>query len=955
VDHTFDHRATFVVVVNEESTDPSAPPIRFAVLGPVRAWSGDHELNLGPRQQRQILGLLLTRIGRDVQVHQIIEMLWGHAAPASAVNSVHRFIGALRRTLEPGLAARSGGRWLLRRDSAYRLVAPLRAIDLMEFRRLVDEARQAENFGFRDVAIARYAEALAQSHGRCADDGTQEVRRYSAFVSIDEEYASAARDAARAAVAFGQIGTLLPAVRRAAELSPLDEALQARLMLMLAADGRQADAFALFQSVRDTLDRELGVDPGPELRAAYDDVLHPRHKAPAAAGPAPAAQIIPAQLPRDLPLFTGRRAELDRATGLVADGEAMPVIAVDGMPGVGKSVFAVHWAHEVAGRFPDGQIYLDLRGPDGETPPMSAGEALESLLSTLGINSAAIPPGLGAKAALYRSHIAGRRILVLLDNAANVEQVRPLLPGAAECLVVITSRMRLTGLSASNGAELLTLGLPGEDDARTLLTRRLTATTGRQSWTADRDALDSIIKSSGRLPLALTAVSAEVAVYPTPNVADVAAELRRRGAEPDAFGTDGASMLRNAFACAYRSLSRPGARLFRLLSLHPGPDFSAAAAAAMTGLAPEDVRPLLVELTRSHLLTASPGGRLAWHPLLRAYARELCESTDDRADRCAAGIRLVQHYRHTAYAAHLLMRPLLAPIPPGEVPEGVTVEPIDGYRGAIAWFQAEQEVLRRIVDWPAASEAGPAKWQLATTLLPFFQRTGLVREWLATMSSALNAVEVTGDRQGQAHLLRCLAGACHFLGDDGQARDHLRRAQQIFAALGLTTEQAYVHNNMGVVLAAIGSHAEAENEFEKARVLYQQAGHRKGVASALEGVAACQASAGKQQSAVDHYERAMAGYQRLGDQNGMGGCLLGLGGLWLKAGKANLALDYLRRAVDAYREVGNRADEAHALIALGDALAAVEQDAVPAWREALEILDKLRLPAAITVLDRLRP
>nr|WP_296073459.1 BTAD domain-containing putative transcriptional regulator [uncultured Actinoplanes sp.] len=941
--------------MNEEHTDPSAPPIRFAVLGPVRAWSGDRELNLGPRQQRQILGLLLTRVGRDVPVHQFIEMLWGHSAPASAVNSVHRFISALRRTLEPGLPARSGGRWLLRRDSAYRLVAPLRAIDLMEFRRLVDEARQAENFGFRDVAIARYAEALAQSHGRCADDGSQEVRRYSAFVSIDEEYAAAARDAARAAVAFGQIGALLPAVRRAAEMKPLDEALQARLMLLLAADGRQADAFALFQSVRDALDRELGVDPGPELRAAYDEVLHPRQKVTVAAGPAPVAPMVPAQLPRDLPLFTGRRAELDRLTGLVTD-DTMPVIAIDGMPGVGKSVFAVHWAHDVAGRFPDGQIYLDLRGPTPGAPPMSADEALASLLSTLGVNGAAIPPGLGAKAALYRSHIAGRRVLVLLDNADSVEQVRPLLPGAAECLVVITSRIRLTALSASNGAELLTLGLPGEDDARTLLTRRLTATTGRQSWAADRAALDSIVASCGRLPLALTAVSAEVAVYPTPNVAEVAAGLRRRGCGPDAFGTDGAAMLRHSFACAYQSLSPAGARLFRLLSIHPGPDFSAAAAAAIAGRAPEDARPLLIELTRSHLLTASPGGRLRWHPLLRAFARELCEATDERPERCAAAVRLLQQYRHTAYAAHLLLRPLLEPIPPGEVPDGVTVEPIGSYRAAIAWFEAEQEALRRIVEWAADVEAGPATWQLATTLLPFFQRTGLVREWLATMSSALNAVEVSGDQRGQAHLLRCLAGACHFLGDHGRARDHLRRSLQLFAALGLTTEQAYVHNNMGVVLAAIGSHEEAENEFDRARLLYQQAGHRKGVASAIEGVAACQASAGRLRSAVDHYERAMAGYLRLGDQNGVGGCLLGLGDLWLKAGNANLALDYLYRAVDAYREVRNRADEAHALIALGDALAAVDrtQDAYPAWRGALEILEKLRLPAATAALDRLR-
>jgi DNA-binding SARP family transcriptional activator len=944
--------------VNDEVTDPSAPPIRFAVLGPVRAWSGDRELNLGPRQQRQILGLLLTRVGRDVPVHQFIEMLWGHSAPASAVNSVHRFISALRRTLEPDLAARSGGRWLLRRDSAYRLVAPLRAIDLMEFRRLADEARQAEQFGFRDVAIARYAEALSQSHGRSADDGSNEIRRYSAFVSIDEEYASVARDAARAAVAFDQIGTLLPAVRRAAEMNPLDEALQARLMLLLAADGRQADAFALFQSVRDDLARDLGVDPGPELRAAYDEVLHPRQKV-SVTGPTRATQVIPAQLPRDLPLFTGRRAELDRADALLKLAEqdgVMPIVAIDGMPGAGKSTFALHWAHEVANRFPDGQIYLDLRGQDPQAPPMSAGDALDSLLSTLGVNGAAVPPGQGAKAALMRSYIAGRKILVLLDNAESADQIRTLLPGDSDCLVLITSRLRLTALSASHGAELFTLDLPDSDECRTLLTRRLSATTGDQGLVPDRNALDSIVTSCGRLPLALTAVAADVAVYPAPNLNEVAADLRRRGSGPEAFGTDGAAMLRDAFTSAYRMLEPAAARLFRLLSEHPGPDISAAAAAALAGLSPQKVRPLLVELTRSHLLVASPSGRLTPHILLQAYAGELCESVDSPQERRAARIRLLLQYRHTAYAAQMLMRPLLDPIPAGEVPEGVNVEEIAGYRGALAWFQAEHEVLQRLVGCSADPESGEASWQLATTLLPFYQRTGLVQEWLGTMSTALKATESADDRTGQAHLLRCVAGACHFLGDHGKARDHLRRSQQIFADLGLPTEQAYVHNNMGAVLASLGSHEDAAAEFDKARKLYTEAGHRKGVASAIEGVAACQASQGKMRPAVDNYERAMGSYLRLGDQNGLGGCLLGLGDLWLKAGNAGLAMDYLRRAVDAYREVGNRADEAHALIALGDALALVDRtrEAYPAWRAALEILEKLRLPAATSVKDRLK-
>ncbi|MFF5084005.1 BTAD domain-containing putative transcriptional regulator [Actinoplanes sp. NPDC000266] len=898
----------------------SQNPIRFTVLGPVRAFSGDRELNLGPRQQRQVLGLLLIRAGRDIPVHQFVEMLWGHAAPASAVNSLHRFIGALRRILEPDLPARSPGRWLLRRDAAYRLVAPQGAIDLMEFRRLADEAREAESMGFRDVAIARYAEALRQSSGRCADDGADDAHRYSVFLAIDAEYATVARDAARAAVAFDRLGEILPAVRRAAEMNPLDESLQARLMLMLAADGRQADAFALFQSVRDALARELGVDPGAELRAAYDEVLQPR---PRAAAESPARiRVSPAQLPRDLPLFTGRRADLERVSALHRAGERdgrMPIIAIDGMPGAGKSTFAVHWASEAASRFPDGQIYLDLRG---EEP----GDALTALLSTLGVPEAAMPTGLNAKAALYRSYLAGRRMLVLLDNAGSAEQARPLLPGAAGCLTVVTSRRRLTALAAAEGAHLVTLGLPDEAEARQLLTRRLAAALGDRG-AASREALDAIVEACGRLPGALTAVAAEAGG----DLDGLAASLRREGGL-DAFGG-----LRAAFAGSYEALAEPAARLFRLLAVHPGPDLTPPAAAALSGLPERETAPLLARLTGEHLLTAVPPGRLTLHVLLKAYAKEL----SGKRERDEAGARLFAHYRHSAYEANRLLRPLMDPIEPGARPEGVPVEEFGDYCGAFRWFRAEHRVLRALIE----RGDGPGVWQLATTMVPFYQWTGLRHEWLATMRAALSSAERAGDRLGEAHMQRCLAGAFYSLGDLDEARDRLDRALALFTELGALTGQAHVHLNLGLVRSA------DEASFAKALELYERAGYDRGIVAATEGIALSHAVQGRDRSAIGLYERAMAGYLRLGDPRGVGSCLLGLGRLRQRQGEREIAADLLRRSVELYREAGHRGEEAEALIALGDALTGGE--AHVAWRAALDILDELRLPAVRDVQSRL--
>jgi DNA-binding SARP family transcriptional activator/tetratricopeptide (TPR) repeat protein len=903
-----------------DQVETKTPSPRFAVLGPVRAWRGTAELNLGTRQQRQVLALLLVRSGRFIMIHEFVELLWGSSAPASSTNSVHRFIGSLRRILEPDLPMRSDGHWLLRRDGAYSLELPEGGLDLTEFRQIAKQAREAEALGLADVAIARYAEALHLWQGRCADDGTSETLRHSAFVAVDEEYAAVARDAARGALKLDGVDLLLPAVRQAAERHPLDEALQARMMSLLAADGRQADAFALFQKVRDALSRELGVKPGTELRRAYDEVLQPHEPA---APPAATARLIPAQLPRDLPLFTGRGKELARATQLLRkaeQAESMPIIAIDGMPGAGKSTFAVHWAYEVANQFPDGQLYLDLRGHRLDADPVTAQEALESLLATLGTGPDDLPAIRSTRAALLRSQLAGRRILLLLDNAESVEQVRDLLPGGNDCLVIITSRARLTALNAREGAEPFTLEPLSHEDARTLLTRRFAGKVDQTDQGNSREALDALVDICGHLPLALVALSAHISLCSRANLSAIVAELRRRDSQLDLFREDGVVNVRESFAASYRGLDAPTARIFRLMALHAGANISTAAAVGLWGLSLPDVRPLLVGLSRSHLLQVTPDERLALHPLMRRYASELSAEIDDDAHRRAAEARLFQHYRHTAYTTHQILGPLLVPIAPGDLLDGVTPETITGYDEAMSWFRAEITILEELVERSSELGAGADGWQLATTMMPFYQRSGLTQGWLATMRNGLRSAEHIADRAGQAHMYRCLAGAYHQLGDQDQAQDNLRWAQRLFAELGLVAEQAYVHKNLATVLAWNSQYREAIAEFEQGRQLFAAANHQKGVAAATEGIASCLARLGDHDAALRLFEGATTIYLSIGDRNGIADCLRGSGDLWRRSGDNDTAVDHLRRSIALYREVGNRADEAEALIWLGDAL-----------------------------------
>jgi DNA-binding SARP family transcriptional activator len=691
-----------------------ARQVWFSMLGPVRAWRGPVELNLGPNQQRSMLALLLLNANHLVSVDDLIELLWDEQPPASAVNVIHKYIGAIRRLLEPDLEARAAGRFLTRHGPAYRLTLDEDMSDLISFRRLVGDAGSAYAANQPADALDFLTEALGLRRGACGEGLDLYGRNGECFSTVDQEYVSAVTQAADAALASAQPKRILPLLRQWAASESLNESLQARLMLVLAASGQQALALAHYQKVRERLDCELGVDPGLELRAAHVTVLR-QELPPTAFGNTPSPLVPPAQLPADLPSFAGRESELSQAAQMLGGDGGGPTVAIcviDGMAGIGKTTFAIHWAHRAARHFQDGQLYLDLRGFDASGTATAPEDALYSLLCSLGVPAGQIPDGLDARAGMYRSVLAGKRVLVVLDNARDVAQVRPLLPGSAGCLVIATSRNPLTGLAMTDGARLVTLNLPSVSTARETLERRL----GADRIAAEPGAVEEIIRLCGQLPLALAIVSARAA-HPGFTLDSIAAELQRTQSRLDALGPAGvAADARTVFSWSYHHLSPQAGRLFRLLSLHPAADITAAASASLLGAPPDEANRLMAELTNTSLLTEYRPGRYSFHDLIRAYAAELLESTDPEMDRRAALARLLDHYLQSAQAAHAALKPRRRLTAPGQPRPGVSPEQFSDYESALSWFTTERRVLSAAVSVAIDSDVGFPAWQLALTM-----------------------------------------------------------------------------------------------------------------------------------------------------------------------------------------------------------------------------------------------
>ncbi|MEU4906855.1 tetratricopeptide repeat protein, partial [Streptomyces sp. NPDC022067] len=733
------------------------------------------------------------------------------------------------------------------------------------------------------------------------------------------------------------------------------------------------------------LAEQLGVAPGPELRAAHRRLLsrsapavplapaEPGH--PGAPGPmagpshpaepsrpaAPAAPAVrPAQLPPDLTAFSGRRAELAGIHALLPEGAEsgspapLVISAIDGMAGVGKTTLAVHWAHRIAHRFPDGQLYANLRGFDPAGSMMSPNEALRTFLHALGIPPNRVPADLDAKTALYRSLLAGRRTLVLLDNVVDSSHVRPLLPGSPGCLTIVTSRNQLHGLIASEGARPLTLGPLSAAESHEALARRL----GADRVGAEPRAVATIVRLCGRLPLALAVVAARAATRPSFSLSSVAAELLASRGNLDAFaGADPHTDARTVFSWSYRALDPEAARLFRLLALHPGPDVSTAAAASVAGRPLRATRALLAALTGAHLLAEHAPGRYTCHDLLRAYAMELVQDHDTDETRRAARHRMFDHYLHTARTAATLLAPhrteplSLSPPRPDAAPEH-----LDGQDRAEAWLAAERTVLLSAVEHARDHQFPRHAWQLAVTLELFLDRRGHWQEQTAIQRTALGAARALSDRLGQAHTHRTLGFAEGRLGRYDEADGHLERALELFGKLGEGDGRARTLRAMAFLANARGRHQRALDHYGPALDHYRASAHLSGQASVLNEIGWTHILRGAYERALTHCRQAVELHRRIGDSAGEAAALDSVGYAYHHMGRYEHALTSYRRAVAIYREISDRYLEADTLTHQGDTRLAQGDlaTALADWRLALEILQELNHPDARVLGGKLR-
>jgi tetratricopeptide (TPR) repeat protein len=571
-----------------------------------------------------------------------------------------------------------------------------------------------------------------------------------------------------------------------------------------------------------------------------------------------------------------------------------------------------------------------------------------------------LPGDLAAQVGRYRSLLAGRRMLVLLDNASSAEQVRPLLPGDSGCLVIVTSRNQLSGLVVSEGAWQLALDRLPDDEAGLLLAARV----GQHRLAVEPGPVQDIIGRCGGLPLALAVVAARAAAHPGFPLAALAAELARVPDGLDAFDSaDPVTGVRAVFSWSYRALDPAAASLFRQLGLHPGPDLTAVAAASLAGVPAAEAARLLTGLANAHLINEHAPGRYALHDLLRTYAAELARSVDPPAARSAARHRLLDHYLHVAHAATRLMVPGRGPLALAPARSGVArPDPPDG-RQASAWFASEHRVLLAAIAHATDHGFDTHAWQLAWATEDFLDGQGRWHDLAAAEHLVLRAVTRLGDPAGQAHTHRGLARAYLRLGRVDEARIQLGHALDRFRELGDRVGEAHTTRNLALVLESQGCHREALEHARRALTLYPRRTHQLARARVLSSIGWCHAKVGEYRQAIRYCQEALRQQQEIGDRRGQASTWHSLGYAHHQLGCHQPAIACLQHAVRLHREFDNRHFEATALSDLGDAHQAASHHgddpggraaAREAWERALAILRQLGHPDAEQVGARLR-
>jgi DNA-binding SARP family transcriptional activator/tetratricopeptide (TPR) repeat protein len=940
----------------------------IGLLGPLQVRVDGTAAAVSAARQRAVLAVLAVRAGELVSAEELADTLWDGMPPDRAADTIRNYMKRLRFRLGPG-----GRRVVTCRPSGYRLEVAEDELDLRLFTRLCRDGGSAVRAGDWSAAFGGLGQALGLWRGMpFADTGCERLQREQ-VPPLSELRLQAAEWRAEAGLALAKDAELVSELSAWCAAEPLRERFAVLRMLALYRSGRQADALAAYRQVHDMLVDELGVEPGAELRRlhqqilAHDPALTPSERdmvpvpeATAEPPVRPAGEldgVVPRQLPAAVAGFAGRSAELEVLTGLAEQaasgaGAAVVISAIGGTAGVGKTALAVHFGHQVARRFPDGQLYADLRGfsPAGE--PVPPARVVRGFLEALGVAPQAVPADADAQAGLYRSVVAGKRMLVVLDNARDAAQVRPLLPGSAGCLVVVTSRSQLIGLAATGDARLVALGLLTEHEARELLAGRI----GTTRVEAEPQAVDDLIRLCARLPLALAITAARADARPAHPLAGLAAELRAAGGPLDALDAgEPAASVRAVFSWSYEQLSPAAECLFRLLGVHPGPDISASAAASLARVDPPRAGQLLTELAHFHLISEHTPGRYAFHDLLRAYANEQARAVDSDSVRRSATGRMLDHYLHTAYAAAVLLNPSRKALGIAPPEPGVVIEHLPGHRQALAWFEAEHHVLLAAAILAAETGYDRHAWQLPWIIWDYQFNSGHWHELAAIQRSALDAAMRLGDVAGQAAAHRALAGAYHQFARCDVARGHLADSLTLYRRVGHRAGQVDAHLTLGWMFACQERYADALSHCEQALGLLQGTGDLAWQARALHLTGRCCAHLGRHQQARASCQQALALLREIGHRPYEAETWHSLGDAEYHSGDHAGAIACYRRALSLFRELGDRRTQAMVLAHLGDAQQAAGQTqaARVTWHQAVAIFDALHHPDVGQVRARL--
>jgi DNA-binding SARP family transcriptional activator/Tfp pilus assembly protein PilF len=888
-----------------------AVDMEFCLLGPLVVRRGAVAVPVPRGKQRAVLAALLLSANKPVYVDDLAEVLWGAEPPQSARVTVANYVKRLR------YAFGDDGRDRIRTmPHGYSIDVSVSELDVFRFEAMTAGARSAARDGSWAQAAEQARSALSLWRGEPLGDVESEALTQREVPRLASLRLQALETRLDADLHLGRHGDVIPELQQLADAHPLQENLHALLMLALYRSGRQAEAQAVYRQVRHVLREDLGTEPGKEIRELHHRILTAD---PALTLPVPRPgshghlMVVPRELPAAVPHFMGRDSELSALTalaGLATQGTVV-ISAIDGTAGVGKTALALHWAHQVADSFHDGQLYVNLRGYDPEQP-VAAADALAAFLRALGVPGTDIPAGIDERAARYRSLLAGRRLLVMLDNAGSAEQVRSLLPGTPGCVAVVTSRDSLAGLVAREGARRLDLDLLPLPDAVNLLRALIGARVD-----ADPAAAADLAEQCVRLPLALRVAAELAAARPAVCLADLVNEMtdtRLRLDNLDASG-DSRTRMRAVFSWSYHHLGADAARAFRLAGLHPGSDFDRYAVAALIDAAVEHAGQVLGLLARANLIHSLGSERYGMHDLLRAYARELAVVCDSEGERRAALTRLFDYYLYLASAAMDTLFPSERHRRP-RIPEPASPTPrFTSTATARTWLDAERANLVAVAirGWPEHATG------LAATVSRYLLEVGgYFPEATSIFTHARTAARIIGDRAAEGTALINLGLVSWWYGQRQLAADRFTQALALFAAAGDVTGEARALANLGMADGTEGRLPEAAEHFGQALAIFRRIGDKTGEARALDNLGTIDMERGRLQEAAGQLRRALAIFRNVGDKTGEAYVLSKLGIIERRSRRPTQAVAYLDQALVVFREADNLAGQAYTLTALGD-------------------------------------